>query len=104
MACSRRSQIYVEIVESALRRNQGRCDGCESAVDTVVMIALVTMVFVGFHLCVDCRTQKTGILVLSYFYVYLIMPVGVSFMILMMIKKLIQDTRKGLEPKTVAAH
>ena len=56
------------------------------------MIALVAMVFVGLQLCVDCRTQKTGILVLSYFYVYLIMPVGVSFMILMMIKKLIQDT------------
>ena len=32
------------------------------------------------------------------------MPVGVSFMILMMIKKLIQDTRKGKEPKTAAAH
>jgi TRAP-type C4-dicarboxylate transport system permease small subunit len=62
------------------------------------------MVFVGFQLCVECRTQKTGILVLSYFWVYMIMPVGVGFMVLMMIKKLIEDLRKGLETNSSKAH
>jgi TRAP-type C4-dicarboxylate transport system permease small subunit len=102
VACSRRSQIYVELVESALKKKPGALRWVRISVDTVVMIALIAMMFVGLQLCIDCRTQKTGILVLSYFYVYLIMPIGVSFMILMMIKKLIQDTRRCVEPKNAA--
>ena len=50
----------------------------------IVLKAL--MVFVGLQLCIDCRTQKTGILLLSYFWVYL-MCQRVAFMILMMIKR-----------------
>jgi TRAP-type C4-dicarboxylate transport system permease small subunit len=95
VACSRRSQIYVEILESALKTSPAALRRVRVAVDSTVMLALVAMVVVGMQLCVDCRTQKTGILVLSYFYVYLIMPVGAAFMVLMIIRKLVQDTRAG---------
>ena len=47
VACSRRSQIYVEILESALKKAPGALRWVRIAVDTVVMIALVAMVFVG---------------------------------------------------------
>jgi TRAP-type C4-dicarboxylate transport system permease small subunit len=104
VACGRRSQIYVELLESALKKNPGALRWVRVIIDGIVMITLILMVFVGFQLCVDCRTQKTGILVLSYFWIYMIMPVGVGFMVLMMTKKLIQDLRKGLETNSSKAH
>jgi TRAP-type C4-dicarboxylate transport system permease small subunit len=104
VACGRRSQIYVEILESALKKNPGALRWVRVIIDSIVMMTLILMVFVGFQLCVDCRTQKTGILVLSYFWVYMIMPVGVGFMVLMMIKKLVKDLRKGFEANTSKAH
>jgi TRAP-type C4-dicarboxylate transport system permease small subunit len=104
VACGRRSQIYVELLESALKKNQGALRWVRVIIDGIVMITLILMVWVGFQLCVDCRTQKTGILVLSYFWVYMIMPVGVGFMVLMMIKKLVKDLRKGFEANTSKAH
>jgi TRAP-type C4-dicarboxylate transport system permease small subunit len=104
VACGRRSQIYVELLESALKKNSGALRWVRVIIDSIVMVTLILMVFVGFQLCVDCRTQKTGILVLSYFWVYMIMPVGVGFMVLMMIKRLVQDLRKGIETNTSKAH
>jgi TRAP-type transport system small permease protein len=104
VACGRRSQIYVEILETALKKNPGALRWVRVIIDGIVMIVLILMVFVGFQLCVDCKTQKTGILVLSYFWVYMIMPVGVGFMVLMMIKRLIQDLRKGIESNSSTAH
>ena len=104
VACGRRSQIYVELLESALKKSPGALRWVRVIIDGIVMITLMLMVFVGFQLCVDCRTQKTGILVVSYFWVYMIMPVGVGFMVLMMIKRLIQDLRKGLETNSSIAH
>jgi len=104
VACGRRSQIYVEILETALKKNPGALRWVRVIIDGIVMIVLILMVFVGFQLCVDCKTQKTGILVLSYFWVYMIMPVGVGFMVLMMIKRLIQDLRKGIESNSSKAH
>jgi len=92
-ACSRRSQIYVELLESTLKTHPAALRWVRLSVDLVVMLALAAMVAVGLQLCVDCQSQRTGILVLSYFYVYLIMPLGVTFMVLMIIRKLILDRR-----------
>ena len=103
VACGRRSQIYVEILEAALKKKPGALRWVRTIIDGIVMIVLIVMVFVGFQLCVNCQTQKTGILVLSYFWVYMIMPVGVGFMVLMMIKRLIQDLRQGLETNSPKA-
>jgi TRAP-type C4-dicarboxylate transport system permease small subunit len=103
VACSRRSQIYVEILESALKGKLGALRVIRIVTDTVTVITLALMVFVGFQLCIDSRAQKTGILLLSYFWVYLFMPVGASFMILMMIKRLRMDLRKGFCAEDPAA-
>jgi TRAP-type C4-dicarboxylate transport system permease small subunit len=103
IACSRRSQIYVELLESSLKKSPGALRWVRLITDGVAMIALVLMVFVGFQLCIDSRTQKTGILMLSYFWVYLIMPVGVASMLLMMVKRLRLDLRRGFEPDSSTA-
>ncbi|MDP1993547.1 MAG: TRAP transporter small permease [Syntrophales bacterium] len=103
VACGRRSQIYVEILESALKGKPDALRGIRIVTDTVTVITLALMVFVGFQLCIDSRAQKTGILLLSYFWVYLFMPVGASFMILMMIKRLRMDLRKGFRAEDPAA-
>lgn len=104
VACGRRSQIYVEILESVLKKKPGALKWLRIVTDAVVMIVLTLMAYVGMQLCIDCRAQKTGILLLSYFWVYLIMPVGVSFMVLMMIKRLKTDVRKGFGAVSRAAH
>jgi TRAP-type C4-dicarboxylate transport system permease small subunit len=104
VACGRRSQIYVEILESALKKNPRALRWIRVIIDGIVMTVLILMVFVGFRLCLNSQTQKTGILVLSYFWVYMIMPVGAGFMVLMIIKRLIQDLRRGLETNSSRAH
>lgn len=104
VACGRRSQIYVEMLESSLKKKPGALRWVRIVTDAVVMIVLTLMVFMGLQLCIDCRSQRTGILMLSYFWVYLIMPVGVAFMILMMIKRLRMDMRKGFGADGRAAH
>ncbi|MBI5581876.1 MAG: TRAP transporter small permease [Deltaproteobacteria bacterium] len=104
VACGRRSQIYVELLESFLKKKPGALRWVRVLTDGVVMIALVLMVLVGLQLCVDCRTQKTGILMLSYFWVYMIMPVGVAFMLLMMVKRLKFDLQRGFVTDNSAAH
>ena len=104
VACGRRSQIYVELLESSLKKKPGALKWLRIVTDAIVMIVLALMVFAGLQLCIDCRTQKTGILLLSYFWVYLIMPVGVAFMVLMMIKRLRMDMQKGFGADGRAAH
>jgi TRAP-type C4-dicarboxylate transport system permease small subunit len=103
VACGRRSQIYVEILESSLKNKPGALRWIRIATDAVTMITLALMVFVGLQLCMDCRSQKTGILLLSYFWVYLIMPTGASFMIIMMLKRLRMDLRRGFGADDPAA-
>ena len=104
MACGRRSQIYVEVLESALKGSPRALLWARIITDGITMVALSLMVYVGFQLCLSCEAQKTEILMLSYFWVYMIMPVGVAFMLLMMLKRLIFEMRSDVHTESSAAH
>jgi len=47
--------------------------------------------FFGVKLSLYSRDQQTDILLLSYFWIYIVLPIGLLFMILMIIKKIMEE-------------
>jgi TRAP-type C4-dicarboxylate transport system permease small subunit len=104
LGSANKRHIYVEILESWLcRGHPGANRVVRVLTDLVTMAALGVMVGVGFHLALESQEQKTGILVLSYFWVYLVMPTGVALMVLMTLKRLLEDLQPAAVCPTPAA-
>ena len=92
LASANRGHIYVEIVEDALIRKfptLGRF--WRALTDCVVFVFLLLVVWIGFQLAFESKDQITGVLLLSYFWIYLILPVGVICMLLMTAKSIIKE-------------
>ena len=54
-------------------------------------VLLTVVMFFGVKLSLYSRDQQTDILLLSYFWIYIVLPIGLLFMILMIIKKIMEE-------------
>ena len=89
LAAHRGGHINVEILETILggrRSHSARLLRRISDFITVVLLSVV--LFFGVKLSLYSRDQQTDILMLSYFWIYIVLPIGLLFMIIMIIKKI----------------
>lgn len=92
LAAHRRSHINVELLEVVVaKRNPAAIKIIRLINDVVTMAVLVIISFFGFKISLFSRDQETDILLLSYFWVYIILPIGLVFMVLMMFKRILDD-------------
>lgn len=96
LAASQRGHISVELLESIIKK-QG-----ESALkkmrliqDLVIVVVLGVIAVYAFKIARFSQDQQTDVMLLSYFWVYFILCVGMLFMILMIFKRICEDWHFG---------
>lgn len=96
LAAHQRAHINVEILESLFsRRSDKSLRILRTIQDIATLVVLSIIVFFAFKICFFSRDQQTDILMISYFWVYIILPIGLLFMILMIIKRIFQDWKRS---------
>ncbi len=92
LAAHERAHINVEILEALFsRRSEKSLKILRTILDITTSVVLSVIIFFGFKICFFSRDQETDILMISYFWVYIIVPIGLLFMILMIIKRIFED-------------
>ena len=92
LAAHRGGHINVEIIETILGGKRSRGGSILRRINDIITAVLLTVVmFFGVKLSLYSRDQQTDILLLSYFWIYIVLPIGLLFMILMIIKKIMEE-------------
>lgn len=95
LASYKGSHINVELLEGILEGKHPRILKMSRRLNDIITIVLLGIVMVfGVKLSMYSRDQQTDILLLSYFWIYIILPIGLLFMIIMTGKKLLDEWKK----------
>lgn len=94
-AAHRGSHINVDLMEVILKKKHPRSIKILRGFNDIITIVVLIIVLVyGVKLSIYSRDQQTDILLLSYFWIYIILPVGLLFMIIMTAKKMLEERKK----------
>ncbi|MDH4266071.1 MAG: TRAP transporter small permease subunit [Deltaproteobacteria bacterium] len=92
LAAGQRKHINVDMLEALIARwGTVAVRRLRLILDVIVLIVLAVIVFYGFKISIFSRDQSTDVMMLSYLWVYLIMTVGLIFMVLMIGKRISED-------------
>ena len=92
LAAYRGGHINVEILESMLGGKKSRGGRILRRINDIITVLLLTIVsYFGVKLSLYSRDQQTDILLLSYFWIYIVLPIGLFFMVVLIIKKIIDE-------------
>lgn len=92
LAAHNRSHVNVEILESLIKGRSERALRIYHVVlDSVFLVVLSVIVYFGIRISFYSSDQVTDIMMISYFWVYSILPLGLLFMILMILKRIYED-------------
>ena len=98
LAAESRSHISVEIAENILKRwNTQALKIYHLISDIFIIVILFIVIYFGVNISIYSRNQQTDILLFSYFWVYIVMPVGIVFMILLISRRIYEDWFKTSE-------
>jgi TRAP-type C4-dicarboxylate transport system permease small subunit len=92
LAAENRGHINVDLLESVLAKLSPKAlRAWRLILDVVTLTVLGIVTVFGFKICLFSRDQVTDVIMLSYFWVYLILPVGLFVFILMILKRLYHE-------------
>jgi TRAP-type C4-dicarboxylate transport system permease small subunit len=92
LAAHNRSHINVEVIEGIVSHYGKSALKCYYfCVDLIFLGVTALIVVFGIKISFYSADQQTDILLLSYFWVYIILPIGLIFVILMLFKRIYQD-------------
>lgn len=92
LAAHNRSHISVEILESIIKKyGEKPLRIYHLALDVVFLSVLSVILYYGVRISFYSSDQVTDILMISYFWVYLILPIGLLFTILMIFKRIFEE-------------
>ncbi|MBW2147068.1 MAG: TRAP transporter small permease [Deltaproteobacteria bacterium] len=95
LAAHRGGHINVELLETILGAKHRRILKIwRSFSDIIIMVVLVIVMIFGIKLSIYSRDQQTDILLLSYFWIYIVLPIALLFMIIMTGKKILNEWKK----------
>lgn len=92
LAAHNRSHISVEILESIIGRfGEKAVRVYHLILDIVFLSVLGIIIYFGVRISFYSADQVTDILMISYFWVYSMLPLGLLFMVLMILKRIFED-------------
>ena len=92
LAAENRSHIRVELIDILMKRWSLKALKIYYLISDVFMsVVLCFVIYFGVTISLYSRDQETDILLISYFWVYILMPVGLIFMILLIAKRIYND-------------
>ena len=92
LAAHNRSHINVEILESIIKKyGEKPLRIYHLVLDVVFLSVLSVILYYGVRISFYSSDQVTDILMISYFWVYLILPIGLLFIILMIFKRIFEE-------------
>jgi TRAP-type C4-dicarboxylate transport system permease small subunit len=92
LAAHRRSHINVDLLETVLAKRKPTAVGTIRLVSDLLTMAILSVItFFGVKISLFSSDQQTDVLLLSYFWVYIILPIGLIFIILMMFKRILDE-------------
>ena len=92
LAVHSRSHITVEILESLIaKKGQKALRIYHLILDIVFISVLLIIIYFGIKICCFSADQVTDVLMISYFWIYSILPIGLLFMVLMILKRTLED-------------
>ena len=92
LAASTRSHISVELLESLVKKQGETPLKILRFIQDLVIVAILGVVALyAFKIARFSQDQQTDTMLLSYFWVYFILCVGMIFMILMVFKRICED-------------
>jgi len=95
LAVNRGGHISVELLETILGGKASRAARILRRInDIVTVVLLAVVIFFGVKLSLYSRDQQTDILLLSYFWIYIILPIGLLIMIIMTAKKIWDEWKR----------
>jgi TRAP-type C4-dicarboxylate transport system permease small subunit len=92
LAANHRAHINVEIMETLLMKwGKTPLKVYHLLQDLFIVVTLSAISLYGIQISFFSRDQETDILLLSYFWVYILLPAGLLFMIIMILKRIFED-------------
>lgn len=92
LAVRDRSHISVELLESWFKsRGEKALKVYQLISDSVITVMLGMIIVYGIKISLYSRNQETDILLMSYFWVYILLPTGLIFMVLMILSRIYDD-------------
>ena len=92
LAAHSRAHITVEILESIIRKKGPKALKIYHLILDIVFISvLLIIIYFGVKICCFSADQVTDILMISYFWIYSILPLGLLFMVLMILKRIVEE-------------
>ena len=92
LAAESRAHINVEIAENIFKRwNENALKLYYLICDIIMVLLLFLVIYFAVSISIYSKNQETDILLLSYFWVYILMPIGLLFMILLITKRIYED-------------
>jgi TRAP-type C4-dicarboxylate transport system permease small subunit len=101
LAFYKRGHINVELLEMGLSRIGTRAvRQLRLVLDIIIIAVLAPTIWFAFRISLYSMDQQTDVMLLSYFWVYILLPIGLTAMILMVIKRNLDDRTAGGVPQT----
>jgi TRAP-type transport system small permease protein len=92
LAANDRSHINVDLMESLFNKIGYKALRYYHLFIDIVFMSIISVVIVyGFKICIFSSDQVTDILNISYFWVYLILPISLIFILLMILKRIWEE-------------
>lgn len=92
LAAESRSHIRVELADKLMQYFGSKALKVYHLIsDIFISLILCIVIYFGVNISIYSRDQETDILLLSYFWVYILMPLGLVFMILLIAKRIYED-------------
>ncbi len=92
LAANRRAHINVEIMESLLIKwGKTPLKVYHLLQDLFIVVILTVIIIYGVKISFFSQDQETDILLISYFWVYILLPASLLFMIIMILKRIFED-------------
>jgi len=96
LAASQRGHISVELLESLVKKQgETALKKLRLIQDLVIVAVLGVISLYAFKIARFSQDQQTDVMLLSYFWVYFILCLGMIFMILMIFKRIYEDWYPG---------
>lgn len=92
LAIRDRAHINVELLDAFLgRRSESLQKLYHLIMDCVIILMLGLIIYYGVKISFYSSNQETDILLMSYFWVYILLPAGLIFMVLMILSRIYDD-------------
>ena len=92
LAAYERSHISVDLIEILIKRRGTAALKVFRLVSDIIIVSVLSfIIYYGVQISLYSRNQQTDILLLSYFWVYMIMPLGLVFILLLIARRIYED-------------